>query len=356
MADKRMSWPSGLTLERPAHPAIEVENNEVVWVNENLKMPFDFEVGKPSSMALLLDFYAGAGGDRTLRLRTRARTHGRSADLGPIYFEDTQGRVYRDVDIKGPGNVEWSGEPAPWEDRPHHDRVEGLLNKKDALLDARMAELLTTAGVRTHRCISIIELKELPFPEPNTVEPTMVSVKQLKLERELPDDFVPVVQWRAFGTKTRLADVAGAMTEGTRKEVADAIALVKKETGGQVYDESSYVEWFSKTLGRNVARMHAAGYTHGYVTDHNITLDCRLTDFDSVEPIKRLRLEVMSEEESDDIEKGERSLARFMLTAALVEPARDAATDIEVQKTITWFHEAYNTERAKPTSFAEPVS
>lgn len=267
------------------------------------------------------------------------RVHGRSADLGPVYFADTEGRIYRDVDVKGAGNVEWSGAPGPWEDRPHHNRVEGLMNKEDALHDAQMAELFTKAGVRTHRCMAIIELTELPFPEPGSTEPTMVPVKQLLLERELPKDFVPVLQWRAFGTKTRLSDMAGSGATAER-ELQDAIALVKQETAGRVHDERTYIEWFATTLGRNVARMHEAGYTHGYVTSHNVTLDCRITDFDSVVPLKRTQEDVLTAAETDDIQKAEVSLTVFMATVA-------AKTPISSSDILAWFHDAYQAERQR---------
>ena len=50
------------------------------------------------------------------------------------------------------------------------------------------------------------------------------------------------------------------------------------------FNEWEYLRWFSRTLAENVARMHKAGFIHGYLTGHNITLDCRIVDLDSVVP------------------------------------------------------------------------
>jgi hypothetical protein len=46
------------------------------------------------------------------------------------------------------------------------------------------------------------------------------------------------------------------------------------------------MEWFAKTLGKNIGLMHSNGWAHGnpyiYSTPSNVTLDCRIVDLDTV--------------------------------------------------------------------------
>jgi len=48
------------------------------------------------------------------------------------------------------------------------------------------------------------------------------------------------------------------------------------------------LEWFAKTLGENLAKLHNAGYFHGYVSEHNVTLDGCIVDLDSVDTMANI--------------------------------------------------------------------
>ncbi|KND50269.1 MAG: hypothetical protein AB202_03550 [Parcubacteria bacterium C7867-007] len=275
-------YPSGTYNERIPHPTLELKNT-VVWENTALKAPFNFEVGTQSPLGVMLDPSIDPPVDQSaLSLRVRERGHGRSADVGGVYFKDTQGRLYRDIDVKGTGAVSNNtGKSVSWGRlmTTNGEVMYGLMSKEDALHDSEMAEVLTALNIRTHRSLAIIELQELVRFNLLTRKGEVESVEQLRREKSLIDDFVPVVQVRAFGTKSRLQDMESVTSF---QEFEDALDLVRLETNGEVTDIESYMQWFSTTLAQNIGRMHANGYLHGYLTPHNITLDCRVVDFDSV--------------------------------------------------------------------------
>jgi hypothetical protein len=261
------------------HPTIPLKN-KVVWKNENITDALIFEMGKPSPLGLALDFSETdplkTGG---VALRTREMNHGRSADLGMFPFTDSQGRFYRDIDLKGIG---WTNTRTgikrvqPWTVGGYSMGMIGLMSEGDALHDSEIAEHFTELGIRTHRSLAIIELEELPVKVGSSFVTKPIDL--LYEEKQLPRDFVPVVQVRAYGTKSRLGDVGGDF-----HILEDAMQVVSDETKSEFNDLASYLSWFAYTLGKNVSRMHKSGYTHGWLSLHNITMDCRLTDFDSVE-------------------------------------------------------------------------
>ena len=80
-----------------------------------------------------------------------------------------------------------------------------------------------------------------------------------------------------------------------------------------------YLEWFAETLGRQMAIIHSAGSYHNYLTPHNITLDCRVVDFDSIHEISKgkaglKKIEGDIKEVSDTLSRLVRRLENFMGT------------------------------------------
>jgi len=154
------------------------------------------------------------------------------------------------------------------------------------LHDAKVSEELTKLGVRTHRVAAVIELKELNFR--GKVYP-VESLKRLGFFRrkQLHEDFAPAISVRLFGTRTRAVEVILSSDaegdKGRRREMMrSAIKLVAAEQGKEDMSLREYMDWFATTLGNNVGIMHKHGYLHGYLTLQNVTLDGRITDFDSV--------------------------------------------------------------------------
>jgi hypothetical protein len=292
-------------------PTVEVDN-KVIWTNKSLRAPFDIPLASVSSLGVLL---------ATEKLDTRNREgfpglprehHGRTLDVGQVYFEDVEHRLYRDVDMKGTGLVASTGLTPPFVaeewyaetgagSNPTMD-VRGLLDKDDALRDAFMAEEFSKLGIRTHRALAVLELNEL------TIGSEVRPVLLLKLADKLHADFNPVIEVRAFGSKTRAGDLfplsRPALVTGeeyvrklaaldidqmltlrdirkARHEIEDTLTFLTKEQK-RTFTKKEYIEWFVHELGKGVGLMHNAGYAHQWLHSQNITLDARLTDFDSV--------------------------------------------------------------------------
>lgn len=264
--------------------------NTVLEVNPNVNLPFNLEKGKSSSLGLFAEaaFREKPGkfpkGKHALEVWPKA--HRRSAILGRVIFNDEEGRIYRDIDLKGIGSIESSpltGKAtllAPGEKLVVGGR-RGLLDKHTADYDYQKSEKFLLTGIRTCRVIAIIELKEL------VINQHKLSILKT-VERSIIDDkFQPVVEVRAFGTKVRIADLR---TNQEQRELLleDAKKLVSQELGyKKLISTEEYLGWFAKTLGTNVGLMHKNGWYHCYLRwGHNITLDCRIVDLDSLSELK----------------------------------------------------------------------
>lgn len=298
-------FPSGRGYPTERLPTLKLKN-EVIWTNQNknLKSPFHLKKSQKDvdlGIFLKTNEYTTSEGDHALGVRW---SHGRSADIGKVFFRDLSrpDLVYRDIDIKGAGYVTGSISPLgerliskQWGPRKSEfGEYLGLLNKKAALHDSVMSEILTQKGVRTHRSLAVIKLHELPVLKDGKLEIT--SVDELLKNRLLRPDFEPVIQVRAYGIKARLADfllqnasmnmnnnrMQGDMENNIKNEINDAISLIQYETRGSVKDALDYLRWFAITLGNNIRLLRTSGYAHGYANSQNITLDCCLVDLDSV--------------------------------------------------------------------------
>src|SRR3989344_1212293 len=268
--------------------------NRVLEVNPDIYIPLKLEEGKSSPLGLFaeasLKRNPGVIPERKQTLEFWPE-HQRSATLGRIIFGDKQGRIYRDIDLKGIGYVKkesFSSNIAkvlrPGE-YTESGRM-GLLQEDMALFDRQMTEEFLKAGIRTNRVIAVIELEEI------IVNGKKISVSEAIKARICEKDFHPVVEVRAFGTKARVADVlsvikTGGLTEDQKLLLEDAKKLVSQELGFQeTISGEEYLKWFTKTLGQNMGRMHKKGWLHNYIFNHNITLDCRIVDFDSITKIE----------------------------------------------------------------------
>ena len=267
-------------------PAIHLKNR-VRWVNPKilvppLLLPFGLQEGKSSKLALFLDRQKSK-----VNLGVRLH-HGRSADIGRSFFMDLDRKnIYRDIDIKGAGYIDLNPEAAAsrsenllavrqWQPR-EEDMYSGLMDRNRAETESRIADELAEKGIRTQRTIAIIDLLELPIYENDTTR--LVPIQELKERHVLNEDFNPVIQMRAFGIKTRVADIL-SYTNSTQslKELADARLMDQYETSDRSDGFSSYASWFAEQLGINIGKLHRAEYVHRRLTPHNLTLDCRFAD------------------------------------------------------------------------------
>lgn len=297
--------------------------NKVVDINPHLRIPFKLEKGKPTPLGVFAEtnfnfhFKPAERPKGKKSLEVFPKQHRRSAILGRAVFEDDQGRRYRDIDLKGVGVIGGPpyyhrvrvGEPGGY--RGEGAGREGLLDRKVAEYDYRRSEQFTKAGIRTSRTVAVIELEEL------VVNGQRISRVEAIRQGRIDRSFHPAVEVRAFGTRGRVEDLEAGGREYGRELLADAKRFVEQELGfDRPMSDAEYLEWFAKTLGRNVALMHKNGWAHGFLAKgHNITLDCRIVDLDSVEELidlHSLQRDCFGEEGADKaIEKLAGSVSRI---------------------------------------------
>jgi hypothetical protein len=263
----------------------EKVKNVVIEVNPKIYpgFPFRIEKGKESDLGLFLKSPQGEIIKDTapsvekpfqITLETLP-SHGRSASE-LVIFQDSEGFVYRDLDFKGVGLTS------------HFFHVignPGFLDKKDAEEDYKLSEKFIEVGIRTYRVAAIIELKEVIH------KGKKITVDEAKELGIINQDFQPVIEIRCFGTKARILDTLpqrGLPKEYREMLIYDAIDLVSKELRRPISLEE-YLFWFAETLGRNIGLMHKNGWVHNNLRGlHNIALDCRIVDLDTVEEVHNL--------------------------------------------------------------------
>ncbi len=279
-------------------PTLEVENT-VLWVNPELQLPFKLEVGQPTELGIFLTPQSEMSKDRSRRVEVSLH-HKRSGFLGRVIFSEkkkdgVRPELYRDIDVKGLGYLNKRKilpksrvGVVPVKQLKHYGKVVtlGIMNLEDAQKDAFMAELLHKQGVRTHRAIAIISLDEII-----DAEGKKIKIEEAKKLGILLKSDKPVLEIRAFGTKTRLEDVFSDHTTPEMRELflEDARVLVAQELGKnpEEFSRLEYFKWLAGEVGRNIGLLRKNRWKHSYLIEgHNITLDGRLVDFDSVTEIK----------------------------------------------------------------------
>lgn len=257
------------------HLSVVRVSNEVEWVNPDMNLPFDLSSGTSTDIAVMV-----IPNHSPLEKDTEVLGlygHHRSVLLGRILFTDKQGVTYRDIDSKGSGYVDvavWGNKQLAGHGTDGEDfrgtRGKGLLELGSAHMDQAFGEIFSEAGVRVARAIAVIKLKELVDKDGHKI-----SLEEARDRGILETDFEPVIELRAFGTRARIADTAN--------HVKDAMALVAQELGidPKYFSAKNYLLWYAETLGEQMRKIHELGFTHGGLHQNNLTLDCRLVDFDS---------------------------------------------------------------------------
>ncbi len=281
---------------RDTLPAVEVAN-EVSWVNNKMNLPFELKVGEPSSLGMFLTPDPKTG-EKVFNLEVSG-SHTRSGILGRVIFSDKEERLYRDVDVKGMGYV-WvddeitvgpviesygkiSGENSQF---GMFKGTTGIANQELIKRDVHFSENFLKAGIRTHGVIAVIELKEIIDRNGKKV-----TIDEAKKGGILAKEDEPVIEIRAFGVRSRLHDATLALkSDKTRalKLLSDAQNVVAQELGispKELFFEE-YFKWLIETTAINLARMRYNKWISGYLSSHNITLDGRIVDLDSVEIAK----------------------------------------------------------------------
>jgi len=273
--------------ERKQVPVAEVLN-EVIYVNPAFENPDFFHssphplrVGQPTTLGIFAGQVAPEQTGRKQRTAEGTHGHHRSLILGHGIFRDDGGRLYRDVDAKGigflPPTIDGVISASPIERGGPTQGMLGIFERGMAERDASLAEEFISRGIRTYRVIAITKLDEL------VDDGKRYPIDEAKRRGIIPDECEPVISIRAFGTRDRIRDIS---YHTSSKSIDAARLLVAQELGRdpQEFGRKEYFHWFVETLAENVARMHKAHLVHGYLTSHNITLDCRIVDLDSVHP------------------------------------------------------------------------
>jgi len=275
-------------------PAVEVKNS-VVFANPAFKenAPFDVVLGKPTKLGLFFTPEPGAHeGERVIEpklLPEEGKT--RSGLVASVVFRDRDGNLWRDVDAKGIGVTRYYGSKNVEVENVYDTseeadelKAKGLVDYNYAIGDSQMAERLLKAGIRTYRVIGITLLEEIVIEE-NDGTIKKIPIKEAEERGMIPKGMQPVAEIRAFGTKERIYSVSSGGRERAEAALKDAKLLVAQELGikPDEFSTADYLEWFAKTLGKEVAKLHKLKLVHIYLTYHNIALDCRIVDLDSVD-------------------------------------------------------------------------
>ncbi|GEM_PF-2670422 len=254
-------------------------DNEVLFVNPEVHTPLQLKEGQPTPLGVFVESAVGnySGVTSGKHLMQYIEGHHRSSVIGRVLFADKEGRVYRDIDLKGVGNMIHGGDGVMvLKPGGKHSLggLYGLVDRDTAFPDYDISEQFLQAGIRTYRILGIIGLKEL------VVDGRRMNLKEAVKEKVIDEDFHPVLEVRAFGTKARIAEMEKVKYRAQVLE--DAKSLVAKELGKENISDQEYIEWFARTLAENVALIHKNGWFHKYLNNHNITLDGRVVDLDSV--------------------------------------------------------------------------
>ena len=300
--------------------------NTADWVKPDFPhLPFKLEEGKPTPLGMFAEMSFPTELHRRLkqdnegkRLLEVAPEHRRSALLGRAIFQDAQGRLYRDVDIKGIGSIEvpfankevYVTRPGPIIDFGGTAR-RGLLDYDLAVYDRDMSEAFLRAGIGTSRTVGIVKLDEL------IVDEKRITIAEAKNRAVLNYQIQPALEIRAFGTKTRIQDLESHKNPELLLDDARLLVsqMVEKKDAMQL-SYPGYFSWLAKTLGKNVALMHKNGWHHDFLTPHNIALDGRIVDLDSVS-----NLETEADQHNDWVD-ARRSLSMFASEIAQMGKAK----------------------------------
>lgn len=159
----------------------------------------------------------------------------------------------------------------------------GLLNKDEAFAAYDKNEEALSQGIRVGgRIMGIIELDEI-INQGNTL-----TIDEARKQGLIKNDFIPVVEARAFTIRERIADIniydpyTGHLgnPEYRLKYVDKAKDQIAKELGVPEISDEAYIEWFCETLGNNLRMAQENGWS-SVINEHNITLDCQFVDLAS---------------------------------------------------------------------------
>lgn len=90
---------------------------------------------------------------------------------------------------------------------------------------------------------------------------------------------------RFYRNKDRIRSALESFSTAKMESAKDGV----EEELGQSLAWEDYLSWFGETLGTNLGLIHRAGYWHGWVSVHNVTLASEIVDFGFGKGSKRLK-------------------------------------------------------------------
>jgi len=204
-------------------------------------------------------------------------SHGRVLTLN-LKFVDKYGNTYNYIAVKGGGIPERTEvaeiRKAPIKKADSYDRrggAWGLQEYVGAKAEWDASNELLANGIQTSVPIAIIRIDSVIL---NGERRTVKELKEMGVIPKTIDydgktyDYQPVIYLVGFSEFMREKDA-----------LRDDYEQFAKEHGMKLQE---YVKWWSDRLAVNIAKLHNLGKVHGYLNDHNITLDGLFVDNDGV--------------------------------------------------------------------------
>jgi hypothetical protein len=267
---------------------------KIIYFNE------DFFGGRISKEDIeKLSIFADRSGKNTTQELLRLPQHARSVCL-VFRVSDNLGNNHNYIEIKGAGmtdkgilgqintvNYTW-----------------GLLDYESAKADCEESNYLLKNGVETSVPLAIIEIKEAILADGKKK-----SIEELKKQGLIPQTieyegeeykYRPVVYLRAFPEVMRIRDADREDYEKFAKEHGMSM--------------NEYVDWWTEKVAKNIAKIHNLGKVHCNLIGHNLTLDGRIVDNDTVIDVdSSSKIDLYSKDIEDIIFKGFEDLLNFMV-------------------------------------------
>lgn len=253
----------------------EPVKNKVVWATRQVRFPFRVQVGKSTPLGVF-----SIPSSRGIKLANfdYADLLSRSFFFWkPVVYGDTHGNVYRWLRLKGVGLIRRKNvaqypmelpHSIPRGKRRYQDNL-GIVEGTNAAYTRKVSEKFLRAGIRITPEIAHIKLFQYPVEKAGETRSYELFLKYLD----------PHVVLTAFGCLGKVADAPN------RALLEKAVRTVKSELGRKRFSKGDYLHWFACTFAENLAKTHSRGWLHNNITSHNVTLDARITDFDTVSGI-----------------------------------------------------------------------
>ncbi|MFH0971716.1 MAG: hypothetical protein V1835_04060 [Candidatus Micrarchaeota archaeon] len=185
----------------------------------------------------------------------------------------------------------------------------GVMSLRRAHQNLEIARQLSSMGVRTEIPEFIIRLHEIPVIKNKGEKPTILSINDARKHGLISGEAEPVIYGRGLGVPYRVNHLwlKGPNNEEKREMLRETFKFLnreekyyaKKNKGAPATfnetDPHGYIEWFARTLARNLSNMHSKRMAHNNIRPFtsgfgglafedpsNIWLDCRLADLGSV--------------------------------------------------------------------------